>query len=258
MSKLFNDIMLHNNIVFFGGAGVSTASGIPDFRSENGLYNTLGKEYSKYSPEYLLSKDCLDDEPEVFFKFYKSMMDTRKIEPNITHKVLVKLEKINKLKSIITQNIDGLHQKAGSLNVKEIHGSALRCTCIKCKKHYNADVVFDSKDNIPHCECGGIIRPDITLYGELLPNAFYQAEKDIKWADMLIIAGTSLTVYPAANLVNNFTGNTIYLINRDNIESGIKRYKNLEVHSIKDDMANVFRELGSELESVKDKYNFKI
>lgn len=156
-----------NNIVFFGGAGVSTESGIPDFRSKDGLYNQHNIQFEKYNPEYLLSRECLYNNPKVFYEFYRQKMDTRNIEPNITHKVLAKMEEIGKLKAIVTQNIDGLHQKAGSKNVFEIHGTTQRNYCSKCKMEYHSDFLFNTKDAIPKCECGGLIRPDVTLYGEL-------------------------------------------------------------------------------------------
>ena len=152
-----------DNIVFFGGAGVSTASGIKDFRGKNGLY----KEKMDYPPEYLLSSNCFYQEPELFFKFYKENMNALEYEPNIVHKYLSKLERIGKLKAIVTQNIDGLHQKAGSKNVYEIHGTIYKNHCVKCHKFYDAQSVFAS-DGIPKCECGGIIKPDVVLYDEML------------------------------------------------------------------------------------------
>lgn len=155
-----------NNIVFFGGAGVSTESGILDFRSKNGLYNQHDIQFDKYEPEYLLSRECLYHNPKVFYEFYRQKMDTRNIEPNITHKVLAKMEEAGKLSAIITQNIDGLHQKAGSKNVFEIHGTTQRNYCSKCGKEYNSDYIFDTNETIPKCECRGLIRPDVTLYGE--------------------------------------------------------------------------------------------
>ena len=151
-------------IVFFGGAGVSTESGVPDFRSKDGLYNQHDVRFDKYRPEYLLSHSCLMREPEVYFEFHRQKMDTRKIEPNNAHKYLAKLEEKGKLTAVVTQNIDGLHQKAGSKKVYEIHGSALRNYCIKCGKTFPEDYIFESKESIPHCDCGGMIRPDITLY----------------------------------------------------------------------------------------------
>ncbi|MDO5402642.1 MAG: NAD-dependent protein deacylase [Eubacteriales bacterium] len=205
-------------IVFFGGAGVSTESGVPDFRSKDGLYNQQDVRFEKYKPEYLLSHSCLIKEPKVYFEFHRQKMDTRAIEPNNAHKYLVKLEQLGKLKGIVTQNIDGLHQKAGSKNVYEIHGSALRNYCVRCNKGYDKDYIFDSKEAVPYCECGGLIRPDITLYEEALPQKAVEcAVKCILEADMLIIGGTSLTVYPAATYIDYFKGRYLVVINRDSL-----------------------------------------
>ena len=182
-----------DHIVFFGGAGVSTASGIPDFRSKDGLYNQHDVRFDQYRPEYLLSHSCLVNEPKVYFEFHRQKMDTRKIQPNNAHKYLAALEKTGKLEGIVTQNIDGLHQKAGSRKVYEIHGSALRNYCMSCGKRYPSDYIFESKEPIPHCTCGGVIRPDITLYEEMLPDeAVENAVRAISRADLMIIAGTSL------------------------------------------------------------------
>lgn len=205
-------------IVFFGGAGVSTESGIPDFRSKDGLYNQHDVQFDNYRPEELLSHSCLMFDSEVYFEFHRQKMDTRNILPNNAHKYLAKLEETGKLIGIVTQNIDGLHQKAGSKKVFEIHGSALRNYCIKCGKKYDENYVFETKEKIPHCECGGMIRPDITLYEEGLPDE--DVEKSIaaiRSADMLIIGGTSLTVYPAASFINYFKGKYIVIINRDRL-----------------------------------------
>lgn len=195
-----------DNIVFFGGAGVSTASGIKDFRGKNGLY----KEKMDYPPEYLLSSNCFYQEPELFFKFYKENMNTLEYEPNIVHKYLSKLERIGKLKATVTQNIDGLHQKAGSKNVYEIHGTIYKNHCVKCHKFYDAQSVFAS-DGIPKCECGGIIKPDVVLYGEMLPPCYNEALLAISKADLLLVAGTSLTVEPAASLVRLCQGKLVIL-----------------------------------------------
>ena len=200
-----------NNIVFFGGAGVSTESGIPDFRSKDGLYN---QKYS-YPPEEILSYTFFMNNTEEFYKFYKDKLNSLKYEPNITHLKLYELEKNKKLKAIITQNIDGLHQKAGSKVVYELHGSVLRNYCMKCNKYYNAEYVFNSKD-IPKCSCGGIIKPDVVLYEETLDNDIVENSiSAIENSDMLIVAGTSLTVYPAAGLIRYFKGKYLVLINRD-------------------------------------------
>lgn len=230
-----------NNIVFFGGAGVSTESGIPDFRSKDGLYNQHDVQFDKYEPEYLLSRECLYNNPKVFYEFYRQKMDTRNIEPNITHKVLAKIEEMGKLKAIVTQNIDGLHQKAGSKNVFEIHGTTQRNYCSKCKMEYYSDFLFNTKEAIPKCECGGLIRPDVTLYGENLPNeAVNGAVEAISNADMLIIGGTSLKVYPAANYISYFSGNHLVVINREKIQ--VLLYGETDL-MIVDSLGNVFSEI---------------
>ena len=199
-----------NNIVFFGGAGVSTESGIPDFRSKDGLYN---QKY-KYPPEEILSHTFFINNTDEFFEFYKAKMNSLKYEPNITHIKLVELENKGKLNAIITQNIDGLHQKAGSKNVYELHGSVLRNYCINCNKFYSAEYVFNCK-GVPKCQCGGIIKPDVVLYQEgldddIITNSIHAIQN----SDMLIIAGTSLSVFPASGLVNYFRGENIVLINK--------------------------------------------
>lgn len=215
---------------FFGGAGVSTESGVPDFRSKDGLYNQQDIRFEMYRPEYLLSHTCLVNEPKVYYEFHRQKMDTRSIEPNNAHKYLAKLEEMGKLQGIITQNIDGLHQKAASNNVYEIHGSALRNYCPRCKKNYKEDHIFNTKEPIPYCECGGIVRPDITLYEESLPEvAVDKAVKCISNAEMLIIGGTSLTVYPAASYINYFSGKHLVIINRDSLNVKFKS-NTLTVH----------------------------
>jgi NAD-dependent deacetylase len=239
--KLRNYIEESNNIVFFGGAGVSTESGIPDFRSKNGLYNQHNIQFDKYEPEYLLSRECLYNNPKVFYEFYRQKMDTRNIDPNITHKVLAKMERISKLKAIVTQNIDGLHQKAGSKNVFEIHGTTQRNYCSKCKKEYPSDYIFTTNESIPKCECRGQIRPDVTLYGEQLPeNAVMSAINAIQKADMLIVGGTSLQVYPAANYISYFSGEHLVVINREKIKVMLNEETDL---MIVDSLGNVFREI---------------
>lgn len=206
-------------IVFFGGAGCSTESGIPDFRSKDGLYNQHDIKFDKYSPEYLLSRECLYNNPKVFYEFYRQKMDTRNYEPNITHVALAKLEEMGKIKAVVTQNIDGLHQKAGSKVVYEIHGSTYRNYCSVCKEKYSYDYIFNSKESIPKCEdCGGLIRPDVTLYGEsLTEKATRDACEAIYNADMLIIGGTSLSVYPAADFVKYFGGKHLVVINKEKL-----------------------------------------
>ena len=224
IEKLNELIKNAKKIVFFGGAGVSTESGIPDFRSKDGLYNTMDVKFEKYSPEYLLSHDCLYKKPEVFFEFYRQKMNCEGIEPNITHKVLAQMEAADKLTSIITQNIDGLHQKAGSKRVWEIHGTTLKNYCSICEQSYPADYIFKSKETVPRCKeddyfckCNGIIRPDVVLYGEALPSfAYDEAYTDLAEADLIIVGGTSLSVYPAANFIEEqIRFKKVVLINRD-------------------------------------------
>ena len=199
-----------NNIVFFGGAGVSTESGIPEFRSKDGLYN---QKY-KFPPEEILSHHFFYENTEEFFKFYRDKMNSLKFSPNITHIKLADLEKEDKLKAIVTQNIDGLHQKTGSKTVFELHGSVMRNYCVKCHKFYDADFVFNS-EGVPHCSCGGIIKPDVVLYEEPLDEETYiNSVKAISDCDTLIIGGTSLTVYPASGLIRYFKGNNLILINK--------------------------------------------
>ncbi len=200
-----------DNIVFFGGAGVSTESGIPDFRSKDGLYN---QKYD-YPPEEILSHTFFVRKTEEFYKFYRDKMNSLNYEPNITHIKLAELEKMGKLKAVITQNIDGLHQKAGSQNVLELHGSVLRNYCTKCRKFHGAEDVFEGS-GIPKCECGGVIKPDVVLYEEPLNNEVVEKSvAAIAAADLMIVAGTSLTVYPASGLINYFRGKNLVLINRD-------------------------------------------
>jgi NAD-dependent deacetylase len=231
-----------DKIVFFGGAGVSTESGIPDFRSKDGLYNQHDVRFDMYQPEYLLSHSCLVYEPKVYYEFHRQKMDTRNIEPNNAHKYLAALEKTGKLKAIVTQNIDGLHQKAGSKVVYEIHGSALRNYCMSCGKEYPADYIFESTEPIPKCSCGGTIRPDITLYEEGLPDDQVDgAINAIASADMLIIGGTSLTVYPAASFINYFRGKTVVVINQSEIQ--ISGAQNTLI--IREKIGKVFTELAA-------------
>lgn len=200
-----------DNIVFFGGAGVSTESGIPDFRSKDGLYN---QKYD-YPPEEILSHTFFVQKTEEFYKFYRDKLNSLKYEPNITHIKLAELEKSGRLKAVITQNIDGLHQKAGSCNVLELHGSVLRNYCAKCGRFYGAEAVFEGS-GVPKCECGGVIKPDVVLYEEPLNNEVVEKSvAAIAAADLMIVAGTSLTVYPASGLINYFRGKNLVLINRD-------------------------------------------
>lgn len=210
--KTLLDIMnKSDNIVFFGGAGVSTESGLKDFRSKDGLYN----ETYDYSPEEILSHTFFIKNTKEFFKFYRDKMNPTDFKPNIVHYTLTELENSGKLKAIITQNIDGFHQDAGSINVLELHGSVKRNYCMDCHKFYDDKEIFKSK-NIPHCTCGGIIKPDVVLYEEPLDeNITKEAIKKIMDADTLIIAGTSLAVYPATGFINYFRGKNLIIINKD-------------------------------------------
>lgn len=203
-------------VVFLGGAGVSTESGIPDFRSKNGLYRKTDRKYRKYRPEYLLSSECLHRETELFFEYYRTNLDARHVEPNAAHYALAQMEAEGCLEGVITQNIDGLHQKAGSVNVQEIHGTTLTNHCISCRKEFGADFVFDSPDPVPKCPvCGSMVRPDVTLYGETLPYPAYDnALNLVNRADCLIIGGTSLEVGSAAQLAHIFHGEYLIIINK--------------------------------------------
>ena len=198
------------NIVFFGGAGVSTESNIPDFRSEDGLYNM---KY-KYPPETIISHTFFLRNPEEFYRFYKDRMLCLDAEPNPAHRKLAELEQEGKLSAVVTQNIDGLHQKAGSRKVYELHGSIHRNYCMECGKFYDAEYVKNS-EGIPRCSCGGVIKPDVVLYEEGLDQGVLnRAVRYIRQADMLIVGGTSLVVYPAAGLVDDYQGNRLVLINK--------------------------------------------
>lgn len=199
-----------DNIVFFGGAGVSTESGIPDFRSPDGLYN---QKY-KYPPETIISHSFYLRYPEEFYRFYKDKMLYPDSEPGITHLALAKLEQQGKLKAVVTQNIDGLHQKAGNKNVIELHGSVLRNYCERCHRFYGMESIINSY-GIPTCECGGIIKPDVVLYEEGLDeDNITTAIEYIRNADMLVVGGTSLGVYPAAGLIDYYRGDKLVLINK--------------------------------------------
>ena len=198
------------NIVFFGGAGVSTESGIPDFRSEDGLYH---EKYS-YPPERIISHSFFLTNPEVFYRFYKEKMLCLDAEPNAAHRKLAELEQVGKLKAVVTQNIDGLHQKAGSKIVYELHGSIHRNYCLRCHKFYPAEFIKAS-EGIPYCSCGGVIKPDVVLYEESLDGKTIEdAVTAIAHADTLIIGGTSLVVYPAAGFIDYFRGKHLVLINK--------------------------------------------
>lgn len=210
ITELQDIISSSKNIVFFGGAGVSTESGIPDFRSVDGLYN---KKY-KYPPETIISNNFFMGHPEEFYDFYINKMIFLDAKPNMAHIKLTELESLGKLKAIITQNIDGMHQAAGSKSVLELHGSIHRNYCMKCNKFYNVNYIVES-NGIPECACGGIIKPDVVLYGEGLDEEILEKSIDyIRNAEVLIIGGTSLVVYPAAGLINYFNGDKLILINK--------------------------------------------
>lgn len=213
-----------SNIVFFGGAGVSTESGIPDFRSVDGLYH----QKFEYPPETIISHSFYEKNPAYFFRFYREKMLPLGFEPNITHKKLAELEQKGKLRAVVTQNIDGLHQKAGSKTVYELHGSVLRNYCTRCRKFYPAEYVKNA-DGVPLCTCGGIVKPDVVLYEEGLDEQTLQnAVMAIRAADLLIVGGTSLTVYPAAGLLQYYRGSRLVLINRD--ETPYDSYADLVLH----------------------------
>ena len=213
-----------DNIVFFGGAGVSTESGIPDFRSVDGLYN---QKY-KYPPEEILSHSFFERNPEEYYRFHHEKLRLTGAKPNAAHLKLAEWEAQGKLKAVITQNIDGLHQAAGSKNVIELHGTLLRCYCSRCGKPYPFDKVNDG-EGVPRCECGGVVRPDIVFYEEPLKDEdISNAIRYIREADVLIIGGTSLVVYPAAGLINYYRGHKLVLVNRGT--TGADSYADLVIH----------------------------
>lgn len=228
-----------HKIVFFGGAGVSTESGIPDFRSQDGLY----RQEWKYPPETIISRSFFDATPKEFYRFYRAKLIVKGAKPNVTHLKLAELEKAGKLSAIVTQNIDGLHQLAGSKNVFELHGSTLRNYCMNCGEFYDIDFIADSEnapDKLPRCtECGRLVKPDVVLYEEGLDeNVIDGAVKAISEADMLIIGGTSLVVYPAAGLIRYFRGKHLVLINKS--ETQADSTADLVIH---DGLGNVFGKL---------------
>ena len=221
VAKLKEIIQNSDNIVFFGGAGVSTESGIPDFRSADGLYS--GK-YA-YPPETILSHSFFKEHTEEFYRFYRDKMLYPEAKPNKAHIALAELEKQGKLRAVITQNVDGLHTEAGSVNVLELHGSALRNICLECDECYAVEKIINS-EGIPRCSCGGIIRPDVVLYEEGLdPHVMTKATRAIHEADVLIVGGTSLNVYPAAGMVNYYRGDKLVLINKSS--TSFDRYADL-------------------------------
>ena len=213
-----------DNVVFFGGAGVSTESGIPDFRSVDGLYN----QQWKYPPETILSRSFFDRNPEEYFRFHRAKLVVDGVKPNRAHLRLAELEAEGKLKAVITQNIDGLHQTAGSKNVLELHGSILRAYCSRCRRPFPADII-NKGEGVPRCGCGGVIRPDIVLYEEPLDEKVMDsAIHYIRSADVLIIGGTSLNVYPAAGLIRYYRGNKLVLVNLS--ETPYDSYADLVIH----------------------------
>ena len=227
-------IQKSNRIVFFGGAGVSTESGIPDFRSVDGLYN----QKFEYPPETIISHSFYQRRSEYFFRFYREKMLPLGFEPNITHKVLSRWEQEGKLSAVVTQNIDGLHQKAGSKRVYELHGSVLRNYCTRCRKFHSAEFIRDY-EGVPRCDCGGIVKPDVVLYEENLDQrTIEKSVTAISEADLLIVAGTSLTVYPAAGLIRYYQGKRLVLINRD--ETAYDHYANLVFH---ESLGDIFSQL---------------
>ena len=242
MNEVKEIIRDSNNIVFFGGAGVSTASGLPDFRSATGLYNK--ENNSNYSPEYMLSHDFFANHPDEFIKYVKENLMIEGVLPNDCHYALEKLEKMGKLQGIITQNIDGLHQKAGSKNVIELHGTLNDYYCVSCGEKYDLSYVNKFTD-VPTCEkCGGIVRPDIVLYGEGLDqNNISHAINLISHADVLIVGGTSLAVYPAAGLIDFYNGNKLVLINKD--DTGRESAAD---YVIKGDISKIMRELVEDID----------
>ena len=234
IEKLQSFIDESDNIVFFGGAGVSTASGIKDFRSKDGLYNM---KYD-YPPEEILSHHFFVSNTEEFYKFYRDKLNSLDKLPNECHLYLTRLEKSGKLKAIITQNIDGLHQKAGSKNVIELHGSIYRNRCMDCNKFYDENIVFKN-DLIPKCSCGGLIKPEVVLYEEPLDEVVIgDTIKYISTADLLIVAGTSLTVYPASGFINYFKGKHLVIINKMTTS-----FDNEADLVINDDIEKVFKSL---------------
>ena len=224
IEKLKEIVRDSNNIVFFGGAGVSTESGIPDFRSVDGLYN----QQWNYPPETILSHSFFTRDPEEYYRFHRAKLVVEGVKPNRAHLRLASLEREGKLRAVITQNIDGLHQAAGSKRVLELHGSILRAYCSKCRKPYPADVI-NYGTGVPRCSCGGVIRPDIVLYEEGLDeDILSQSISYIRNADVLIVGGTSLNVYPAAGLINYYRGNKLVLVNLS--ETPYDSYADLVIH----------------------------
>ena len=236
VNKLKKMIDESNNIVVFTGAGISTDSGLKDFRSKDGLYS----KKSKYPAEYMLSSSCFYNDPEAFYEYYKNNFNCLDIIPNISHMYLKKLEDNGKLKAIITQNIDGLHTKAGNKIVYEVHGTIYKNHCLKCHKEYSPEYIFNS-EGIPKCTCGEIIKPDVVLYGESLPEIAYLNSIDaISKADMVIVIGSSLTVEPAASMIRLFNGKYLVIINKD--KTPFDYMANLVIHQRSSDIFKLLEE----------------
>lgn len=232
--KLKDIIKKSKNIVLFTGAGISVPSGIPDFRSSGGLYS---QKYGSLSPEEIISKTFFFHNPKVFYDYYKEHLVYKNAKPNKAHFYFAKSEKEGKLKATITQNIDNLHQAAGSKVVYELHGSVYRNYCLKCRKFYGLDYIL--KNDLPTCECGGLIKPDVVLYEDTLDSEVLdQSIKAIKESDLLIVVGTSLTVYPAAGLIKYFNGDNLVLINKS--KTAIDSIADI---AINDDIINVIENL---------------
>ncbi len=230
------DIIHHSRrIVFFGGAGVSTGSGIPDFRSERGLYST---EFDGLEPEFILSRDFFYLQPERFYDFYRKHMLYPDAKPNATHRYLARLEQQDRLRGIVTQNVDGLHRAAGNIRIYELHGNVHENECLECGERYPMEKILSS-NGIPRCSCGGVIKPNVVLYGEPLPKyVCIGARREITNADTLIVAGTSLAVEPAASLIEDFRGRNLVVINLE--ETSAEEKASLVIHG---NVTAVFEEL---------------
>ena len=242
--KLTDVLRESSNIVFFGGAGVSTASNIPDFRSANGLFHQ--KLHRTLSPEEMVSRTFYERYPEDFFDFYRNHLVYPQAQPNDCHKALARLEQMGRLSAVVTQNIDGLHQKAGSKVVYELHGSVLRNYCTRCRRFYGVDAILEA-GGVPRCECGGVIKPDVVLYEESLDDTVINnAVRAIMSADTLIVGGTSLIVYPAAGLIHYYRGKNLILINKSTTTADSEA--SLVIH---EDIASVMKEAVDALEAEK-------
>lgn len=242
LDKFVEIVENSHKIVFFGGAGVSTESGIPDFRSTDGLYNT---KYD-YQPETILSDEFFYAHTEEFYRFYRDKMLYLSAKPNVTHFTLARLEALGKLSAVVTQNIDGLHEAAGSKRVYNLHGTVYRNHCLKCGAEYGVEAIVES-DGVPRCKCGGVIKPDVVLYGEALPEeAVEGAVRAIVGCDTLIVGGTSLTVYPAAGYLRYFRGQNLVLINKQ--QTQLDGRADLVMHM---PLGQVFGALADKLDSAK-------